>query len=146
MALLTARQRQVLHALCDTFIPPSGEGGAALYARVEGLIELVEDPKARGQLLLLLTVLGNPVVNAVLGGTMKSVPAMTAEQRVALLMRMGSSAIQLNRAGFQAVKRLIHVAHYAWPTDGTSHPAWRDRKSTRLNSSHIQKSRMPSSA
>ena len=31
-------------------------------------------------------------------------------------------------------------------SDAQTQLAWRDRKSTRLNSSHIQKSRMPSSA
>ena len=35
--------------------------------------------------------------------------------------------------------------HYA-AVVGSTYTAWIDRKSTRLNSSHIQKSRMPSSA
>ena len=45
-------------------------------------------------------------------------------------------------------KQFIDVIHWTEEGDGTL--AWRypmrDRKSTRLNSSHIQKSRMPSSA
>ena len=35
-------------------------------------------------------------------------------------------------------------AYRTWLT--MTEPTWQDRKSTRLNSSHIQKSRMPSSA
>ena len=37
-------------------------------------------------------------------------------------------------------------AQAAWPGPGQQVFCLRDRKSTRLNSSHIQKSRMPSSA
>ena len=45
--------------------------------------------------------------------------------------------------GFLALGMVVHMA-LRWLTN--KDPWWKDRKSTRLNSSHIQKSRMPSSA
>ena len=47
-----------------------------------------------------------------------------------------------------ALQDALLVALERWSIDGIPHnpSAWIDRKSTRLNSSHIQKSRMPSSA
>ena len=49
----------------------------------------------------------------------------------------------------EAIRLLLLKTHYRQPLDFTEEglfEAWGDRKSTRLNSSHIQKSRMPSSA
>ena len=45
--------------------------------------------------------------------------------------------------GIRIEARTLHVSQY---TDDEFQRAEQDRKSTRLNSSHIQKSRMPSSA
>ena len=53
---------------------------------------------------------------------------------------------------FEQAEEALHDAFRAameqWPADGVpENPrAWLDRKSTRLNSSHSQQSRMPSSA
>ena len=44
-----------------------------------------------------------------------------------------------------SVKQAVDAARAAFPAWSTATPQ-QDRKSTRLNSSHIQKSRMPSSA
>ena len=41
---------------------------------------------------------------------------------------------------------IIWPLRFVLPQNQSPRPAWIDRKSTRLNSSHIQKSRMPSSA
>src|SRR5689334_16437460 len=84
--------RATLRALCDTFIPPTGEpdgSGAPLHERVEGLIAMVEDPKARGQLQLLLGVLGNPLLNAAQGGPPRAFVNMSTDERIRYLSQMG---------------------------------------------------------
>ncbi len=127
---LSTGQRAVLRALCDTFAPPTGQPddgtGEPLLERVESLIAAVEDPRARTKLKLLLTGLGNPLANLVFGGPARSFVSMDTASRVRLLREMGVSAIQLRRAGFQAIKRLINVSHYAWPVRDGTHPAWRE--------------------
>ena len=129
MADLSRRQRAVLRALCDTFVPPSGEPGDGagdhLLARVESLIDLIEDPSSRQRLKLLLTAMGNPLVNLALAGRPRSFAAMGQDERVRVLHGWAESAVQQRRAGFQAMKRLINVAHYAFPASDGSHPAWR---------------------
>ncbi len=120
---LSDRQRAVLRAACDTFIPG---GGDPLYTRVKQMIGAIEDTRAVAKLELLLGLLGNPALNLLFGAGAKPFQAMDADARVRLLRDMGSSTIQLRRAGFQALKRLVHVAHYAWPTEGASHPMWRE--------------------
>ncbi len=122
-ASLTDRQRATLRAVCDAFIPSGGDG---LALRVETLIASIEDPEARGKLALLLGVLENPVANLAFGAGPRGFRAMDAGAQVRLLGEMGASSIQLRRAGFQALKRLVHVAWYAWPADAGGHPAWRE--------------------
>ena len=51
------------------------------------------------------------------------------------------AALQLQRLQWSVRHAYEHVPHYRAKFDAAG-----DRKSTRLNSSHIQKSRMPSSA
>jgi choline dehydrogenase-like flavoprotein len=127
---LSAGQREVLRALCDTFVPPSGDPdagtGEPLLARAESLIAAIDDAQAKGKLKLLLTALGNPLANLLFDGRPQSFAAMDLDARVRLLRGMGESAIQLRRAGFQAIKRLINVSYYSWPTKDGSHPAWRE--------------------
>ena len=67
----------------------------------------------------------------------------SGESRAAELVEQLKDVIQRAERNRTSDPRLIQqlrdlVRRYDWP--------WRDRKSTRLNSSHIQKSRMPSSA
>lgn len=120
---LTDAQRVTLRVLCDTFIPA---GGDALQQRVEHLIASIEDPRAASKLALLLGLLANPGLNLLFGAGAKSFEQLEGAARIRLLRDMGASRIQLRRAGFQALKRLIHVAHYAWPGADGTHPAWRE--------------------
>jgi choline dehydrogenase-like flavoprotein len=126
---LTSRQRAVLAVICDTFQPPtgaSGDGtGQQLLERVVSLIDSLPNPDDRSRLRLLLGVMDSALVNLLLAGKPKPFTAMDLEDRIAVLRGWGESAIQLRRAGFQALKRLVNVAYYVWPTDGGSHPAWR---------------------
>ena len=52
----------------------------------------------------------------------------------------------VNCTGSCSWKIYVKDGIVTWETQQTDYPRTRDRKSTRLNSSHIQKSRMPSSA
>jgi choline dehydrogenase-like flavoprotein len=133
---LTVRQRQVLAAVCDTLLPEierdddptgffaSGAQAAGTAGRVEQLIASLRDTRDRERLKTLLTVLGSPLANLVLSGRPASFTSMAPRAREAVLRGWAHSRLPLRRAGFQALKRLAHVAYYGWPVDGT-HPAWR---------------------
>jgi choline dehydrogenase-like flavoprotein len=134
---LSERQRDVLAAICGTLVPsvpreddPYGffaasHEGTDLVARVERLIGMLVDPLDRTRLRLLLSALGTGAGNLLTSGRFQSFQAMDLAAREAVLRGWADSGIQLRRAGFQALKRLVHVGYYAWPTDGRSHPAWR---------------------
>ncbi len=135
--VLSPRQRAVLEAVCATLVPavqadddPAGffaasYQGTGLLERVEGLIASLADPRDRLRLRLLLSALGSRLGNLATSGVFRAFPRMDPATREAVLRGWAESGIQLRRAGFQALKRLVHVGYYAWPTDGRSHPAWR---------------------
>ncbi len=138
---LSKRQRAVLTAVCEALLPqlPSsadpegffaiGARAAGVPERVEHLIASLQDPLDRLRLGLLLSGLGSAPANALLGGRFKSLPAMEAPAREATLRSYANSRLALRRAGFQALKRLVHVAYYCWPlpdrNGGAGHPIWR---------------------
>jgi long-chain-alcohol oxidase len=135
--ILSPRQRAVLEAVCATLVTPvpaeddpegfyaASHEGTDLLARVERLIGTIADPRDRLRVRFLLEALGSRVANLATGGGFEAFHRMDAAAREAVLRAWGESGIQLRRAGFQALKRLVHVGYYAWPTDGRSHPAWR---------------------
>lgn len=132
---LSARERSVLEAVCETLIPsiaraPDPGGLFAVGAREAGtadraaaLIDRVPDPADRDRLRLLLRALDNPFVNLLFTGTFASFTSLPPPERERVLRSYSRSRIALRRAGFQALKRLVHVAHYCWPVNGR-HPAW----------------------
>ena len=134
---LSTRQRAVLAAVCETLLPeiqrdddPAGffaTGARAAHTaeRVEQLIAQLRDPLDRTRLRILLGALGSPLVNFVLAGRFAALPRMDAAAREATLRGWAMSSVPQRRAGFQALKRLAHVAYYCWPVDGRGHPAWR---------------------
>lgn len=135
--VLSPRQRAVLEAICATLVPavPADEDaagffaasyeGTGLLARVEGLIGSLADPRDRQRLRFLLDLLGSRLANLATAGRFQPFQRMDAAAREAVLRAWAESGIQLRRAGFQALKRLVHVGYYAWPADGRTHPAWR---------------------
>jgi choline dehydrogenase-like flavoprotein len=135
--VLSQRQRAALAAICGTLVPsvprqddPHGffaasHEGTDLVSRVERLIGMLADPLDRTRLRLLLTALGSGAGNLLTSGRFRSLQAMDLPARETVLRGWAESGIQLRRAGFQALKRLVHVGYYAWPADGRSHPAWR---------------------
>jgi len=135
--VLSSSQRAVLAAVCETLLPEiavqpdpagffaTGARQARTAERVERLIAQLQDPLDRLRLRLLLSALGSPAVNLVLSGRLASLPAMGGDAREATLRGWAMSALPQRRAGFQALKRLAHVAYYCWPLEGGGHPAWR---------------------
>ena len=126
---LSNRQRAVLASVCDTFQPPTGERadgtGAPLLERVLQLIDSLPSPDDRARLRMLLDVMDSSLANLLLAGRPRAFTTLHAAERVAVLRGWAESGIQLRRAGFQALKRLVNVAYYVWPTADGSHPAWR---------------------
>jgi long-chain-alcohol oxidase len=125
-AELTPRERIVLAAVCDTFQPPDGESdGGMLLQRVVGLVASLPNLDDQMRLKQLLGALGSPIVNLLLAGRFARFDRLDLDGRVAVLRGWADSRIQLRRAGFQALKRLVNVAYYSWPMADGSHPAWR---------------------
>jgi choline dehydrogenase-like flavoprotein len=134
---LSERERRVLAAVCDTLLPAiereddlagffaTGARAAGTAGRVEHLIGSLQDPRDRSRLRLLLALLGQPLANLVTSGRPRSFPALSPAAREAVLRSWAHSRVPLRRAGFQALKRLAHVAYYGWPVQDGSHPAWR---------------------
>jgi len=134
---LSTRQRAVLAAVCETLLPEIRRDGdpAGFFAtgartahtaqRVEELIAQLRDPLDLTRLKVLLGALGSPLANFALGGRFAALQQMDDRSREATLRGWAMSGVPQRRAGFQALKRLAHVAYYCWPLDGASHPAWR---------------------
>jgi len=121
---LSARQRATLSAICQTLL--EGESGLEpTLRRAEALIASLPDPRDRTRVGLLLRALDLPLVNLVLSGRPHSLAALPAAERERVLRTWAFSTSALRRAGFQALKRLVHVAHYCWPQEDGSHAAWR---------------------
>ncbi len=119
------RQRAVLAATCDTFVPAHDGGGPALHERVLRIIASLPDPQDRRRLGFLLSVLGSPLVNLAVSGRPRSFAELDQHARVNLLRGWAQSRFQLRRAGFQVMKRLVSFVHYTSPDAGGSHPMWR---------------------
>ncbi len=133
---LSARQRRILSAVCETLLPSlshdadshalfaTGARAAGTAKRVENLIGAIRDPRDRARLRLLLDALASPLVSLLTHRRPRAFDALSDEQREAVLRSWADSGIPLQRAGFQALKRLAHVAYLAWPVQDGSHPAW----------------------
>ena len=132
---LSPREHAVLAAVCETLVPSiaraddpggifaTGAQQAGTIDRAERLIGSVPDPRDRDRLKLLLRMLDNRLVNLLFAGRFAPFTAMRPVAREAVLRSYSRSLLALRRAGFQALKRLVHVAHYCWPVNGR-HPAW----------------------
>jgi choline dehydrogenase-like flavoprotein len=122
--------------VCDTLLPAihrdddphgvfaCGAEVAGTALRAEELITSLSDPFDRERLTLLLSTLGSPAANLLLMGRLLRFDAMTYDQREAVLRGWAHSSIPLKRMGFQALKRLVHVAYCCWPVAEGGHPLW----------------------
>ncbi|MDH4045851.1 MAG: FAD-dependent oxidoreductase, partial [Gemmatimonadota bacterium] len=134
---LSPRERAVLEAVCDTLLPaivrdddPAGYFATGALAagtpqRVGEMLAQLANPHDQARLRLLLTVLDSAAANFLQGGGFRSFVEMDAATRERVLSGLAHSSITLRRAGFQALKRLCHIAYFCWPTADGSHPAWR---------------------
>lgn len=134
--VLSPRLRAVLEAVCDALLPalPQSDDPAGLFAagadargsarRAEALIAAIPDAGDRRRLKLLLGALENPFLNLILAGRWGRLSKLPSRTRESILRGYSVSRLALRRAGFQALKRLIHVAHYCWPGEDGRHPAW----------------------
>lgn len=134
---LTDRQRETLRAVCDTLLPSIREADdpEGYYARgaldtgtpdrVERMLGMLANPHDLARLKLLLAVLDSPAANLAQGGGYRPFARMDPETREAVLRGWAHSRLPLKRAGFQALKRLCHVAYFCWPSENGTHPAWR---------------------
>jgi choline dehydrogenase-like flavoprotein len=133
---LTVEQRATLAAVCDTLVPAivrpddpaglfaTGAAAAGTGARAERLIASLQDPKDRARLRLLLSILGSRLSVLALRGRFRRFRDLDRAVREEVLKGWAYSSLALRRAGFQALKRLTHVAHFCWPLEHGSHPAW----------------------
>ncbi len=133
---LTPRQRTTLDAVCDTLLPEfttaddphrffaTGAQAAGTADRAERLIGSIRDPEDRARVRLLLSVLDSSMANLALAGRFGAFSTLKRDDREAVLRSWAHSRLPLRRAGFQALKRLTHVAYLAWPTENGTHPAW----------------------
>jgi choline dehydrogenase-like flavoprotein len=134
---LSSSQRATLSAVCETLLPAisiendphgfyaTGARAAGTVNRVEQLIAAIRDPRDRARLRQLLTVLGSAALNLVLSGRFAPFIHMDRHDREAVLRSWAHSRLPLRRAGFQALKRLTHVAYLTWPIEERTNPAWR---------------------
>ncbi len=134
---LSTRQRAVLAAICDTLLPAldhaddpgrffaTGALAAGTPARVEKLIATLRSPHDQARLRLLLTLLDNAAANFAQGQGFRAFTAMDPAARETTLRSWAHSRVALKRAGFQALKRLCHVAYFCWPPTPDGHPVWR---------------------
>ncbi|HEX9728636.1 MAG TPA: FAD-dependent oxidoreductase [Gemmatimonadales bacterium] len=134
---LSARHRAVLDAVCETLLPAierdddpaglfaTGARAAKTTARVIEMVERLPDPSDRRRLERLLTALDSRIASAVLGGGFHRFTRLAPARREQVLVRWSRSAFPMQRAGFQALKRLVHVAYACWPLEDGSHPAWK---------------------
>jgi len=119
-APLSQRQTAVMAAVCETLVPEAGKG---TVSRVTELIASLQ-PDDRSRLRLLLSLLDTPLVNLLSSGRLRSFVDLAPDQREAVLRGWAYSRLALRRAGFQALKRLAHVAYYCWPAHNKGHPVW----------------------
>ena len=115
---------------------------AAAYMLADVVVSASTDPEAFGRVTAEAQAMGRPVVATSHGGTMETVvPGETGwlvpPADATLLAQSLEQALSLNAPArdFLARKARAHILRN-----------FRDRKSTRLNSSHTDISRMPSSA
>ena len=134
---LSPRQLATLAAVCESLLPSipmepdphrlfaTGAEAAGTAGRAAALIGALRDPGDAARLKLLLSVLETPLTGLFLAGRFAGFSRLPPKRRERVLSRLAFSRLPLLRAGFQALKRLGHVAHYCWPVAGGAHPAWR---------------------
>jgi hypothetical protein len=136
-SVLSERERDVLAVVCDALHPALAAGpgeDAALFAAsasdlgvpaaaAEALALLA--PAQQKELKQFLRVIDSALLGLFVCRTAKGVRAMSAEQRVALLLALTRSPIPQLRSGFQALKRLSCFLYYSAADAEGGNRVWR---------------------
>lgn len=139
--MLTDRERAVLAAVCDTFIPslPADPDPHGYWARraselgvpraVEELVLAGDDATAR-EFRRLLRTLDNPLSVLLHGGGLGAFRLRPQARREAILRAWSTSVLPGERQGFQALKRLVGLLYFGltdarWGEGGArANPNW----------------------
>lgn len=119
---MTPRAERALRAVCDTLVP---DGRPDLAELVAARIAALPRAADRRELARLLALIESRTMNLALAAMPRPFSAMSRERRERYLGRWATSRVALLRKAFQALKRLITVAHYTAVDAAGRNPAWR---------------------
>ena len=114
---LSPRALAALRAVAATLVGGGAED-ADLATRVAGHVAMLPRAADRAELDLLLRLFESRVVNLLIAGIPRPISAMTPAQRERYLRGWATSRLPPRRKAFQALKRLVTVAHYSAPNVG----------------------------
>lgn len=112
MSGFSARERVILTALAETFVPGDAERRACLAADA---LEEVTDPAQLRQLRLVLQAMDSRAANLLLTGRPIRFTAMSAAARERYLLDWGTSRIPQRRSAFAAYRKLLTFLAYGDP-------------------------------
>ncbi|MEA2391495.1 MAG: hypothetical protein QOK31_1604 [Solirubrobacteraceae bacterium] len=126
---LTARQRQALETICDTFCPPAnGTPAAGDLGVAHAVVEAVAlNPREaeRKQLQQLLTLWDTRLLGALGGAGFKRFSRLGRDERERVLLSWCDSRLPQRRAAFQALRKGALLFYYMLPgQDGKRNAAW----------------------
>lgn len=134
---LSPRQMAALRAACDALIPSvavaddpyrfyaTSASDLGVPERVAQLIGELPNARQQAEIRLLLTALASPLLGAAITRQPRPFTKLSLSRRTAILRRLATSKLLLERKGFQALKRLATFAFYTHvPADGQPNPAW----------------------
>jgi len=112
---LSPRALTALRAVAATLVGANEGTAAALAARVAGHIATLPRAADRAEFALLLSLFESGVINLLVAGIPRPLSAMTSAQRERYLRSWATSRLPPRRKAFQALKRILTVAHYTTP-------------------------------
>ena len=112
---LSPRALAALRAVAATLVGGGDDAAAPLATRVAGHIATLPRGADRAELDLLLRLFESRAVNLLLAGSPHRFSAMTPPQRERYLRGWATSRLPPRRKAFQALKRIVTVAHYTTP-------------------------------
>ena len=112
---LSPRALAALRAVAATLVGGGDDAAAPLATRVAGHIATLPRGADRAELDLLLRLFESRAVNLLLTGIPHRFSAMTPPQRERTLRGWATSRLPPRRKAFQALKRIVTVAHYTTP-------------------------------
>ena len=112
---LSPRALAALRTVAATLVGGNDGAAAALATRVAGHVATLPRAADRAELDLLLRLFESGIVNLLVAGIPRRFSAMTPAQRERYLRGWATSQLAARRKAFQALKRIVTVAHYTTP-------------------------------